>query len=80
MSNFPDSPVKDKNYDLICVLEASLRNAWQMIDYIDDAAGAGDEELAEWFRKIQHNSIKAGEQGKQMLAARISEDLRDPLI
>ena len=74
MSNTPESPVKDKNYNLIRVLEASLRNAWTMATYIDDAAAAGDEELAEWFRKIQHNSLKAGEQGKSLLSARLAHE------
>lgn len=74
MSNTPESPVKDKNYDLICILEASLRNAWQLAPYIDDAEAAGDTELAEWFRRIQNNSLKAGEQGKKMLAHRLATD------
>jgi hypothetical protein len=72
MSATPQTPVKDKNYDLITVLQASLENAWRMETYIDDARQAGDDELAEWFSKIQQNSQKAGEQGKQMLAARLS--------
>jgi len=72
MTATPQTPVKDKNYDLITVLQASLENAWRMETYIDDARQAGDEELAAWFSKIQQNSQKAGEQGKQMLAARLS--------
>lgn len=67
----PESPIKDENYDLISVLEASLSNAWRMATYIQDAAAAGDEELVEWFSKIQHNSLKAGEQGRRMLAVRL---------
>ncbi len=63
--------MKDENYDLITVIQASLENVWQMSTYISDADAAGDTELAEWFRKIQNNNIKAGEQGKRMLAARL---------
>ncbi|MGV2985713.1 hypothetical protein ACNPNP_18630 [Microbacterium sp. AGC85] len=74
MNATPESSLKDKNYNLVCVLEASLRNAWSMQTYIEDAEREGDSELAEWFRKIQHNSLKAGEQGKQMLRARLDED------
>ena len=70
----PSSPMKDKHYDLVCVLEASLRNAWTMQTYIEDADAAGDEELAEWFRRIQHNSEKAGEQGKRMLLERLQSE------
>lgn len=73
----PNSPVKDENYDLVCVLEASLRNAWTMQTYIADADAAGDAELADWFRKIQHNSEKAGEQGKRMLLERLRAEEGD---
>ncbi len=71
MTQTPESPVKDKNYDLISVLHASLENAWRMETYIADAEKDGDDELATWFRKIQENSQKAGEQGKKILAARL---------
>ena len=71
-STSPSSPVPDEHYNLICVLEASLRNAYRMQQYVEDAKNAGDSELAEWFSKIQHNSLKAGEQGKKMLAARLA--------
>lgn len=74
MTNEPQSPVKDANYDLIWALEASLHNVWQMETYIQDAEQAGDSELAEWFRKIQHNNRKAGEQGKTMLAQRLQKE------
>lgn len=72
MSNEPDSPVKDKNYNLVWVLEASLKNTFQLETYIQDAEREGDNELAEWFRKIQENNRTAGEQGKKMLAQRLS--------
>ena len=71
MNEVTKEPLKDKNYDLIRVLHDSLRNAWQLETYITDAERAGDDELAEWFRKIQHNSFKAGEQGKQLLRQRL---------
>ena len=66
----PESPVKDKNYDLVTVLQASLHYVWQMETYIKDAEEAGDVELAEWFRKIQENNRKAGEQGRRLLQQR----------
>ncbi|MEX5258160.1 hypothetical protein [Kocuria arenosa] len=68
------SPVKDPNYDLIWALEASLHNVWKLETYIQDAEKAGDNELAEWFRKIQKNNRKAGEQGKKMLAQRLQQE------
>ncbi|WP_194421882.1 hypothetical protein [Microbacterium abyssi] len=74
MNTTPESSLKDKNYNLVRVLEASLHNAWSMQTYIEDAEREGDAELAEWFRKIQHNSVKAGDQGKQLLRARLEEE------
>ncbi|MEV1289505.1 hypothetical protein [Micromonospora sp. NPDC049679] len=70
----PQSPVKDKNYDLVSILQLSLENAWRMENYIKDAEQEGDAELAEWFRKIQQNSQKAGDQGKQMLKKRLQTE------
>jgi hypothetical protein len=72
MTNEPPSPLRDKDYNLVTVLQASLEYAWQMETYAADAERSGDTELAEWFRKIQHNNVKAGEQGKQLLAARLA--------
>ncbi|MFC4001857.1 hypothetical protein ACFS2C_14060 [Prauserella oleivorans] len=73
MTAAPKSPVKDKNYDLVSVLQASLQYAWQMEEYIADAERDGDRELAAWFRQIQENNQKAGEQGKRLLAQRLAQ-------
>jgi hypothetical protein len=70
----PESPVKDKNYNLINVLNLSLKNAWRMDTFIADAEREGDTELADWFRKIQDTSKKAGEQGKRLLAQRLQTE------
>lgn len=70
----PPSPVKDKHYDLVTVLKMSLENSWRMQQYIDDAEREGDQELAEWFRKIRENSLKAGDQGKMMLLRRLQAE------
>ena len=63
---------KDKNYNIIWFTEASLNNALRLETYIQDAERDGDQELAEFFRKAQADSRKGGEQGKQLLAARLS--------
>ncbi|GAB7046638.1 hypothetical protein JCM9534A_17640 [Catenuloplanes indicus JCM 9534] len=70
----PDSPVKDKNYNLINILHLSLENAWRMEQFIADAEREGDTELADWFCAIQQNSQKAGELGKQLLAQRLQTE------
>ncbi|MFC8619165.1 hypothetical protein ACFT9M_22470 [Micromonospora purpureochromogenes] len=70
------SPVKDKNYDLIHILQMSLDNIYRMDTYIADAEQRGDSELATWFRKIQENNRKAGDQAKQMLMTRLQQEGR----
>lgn len=74
MADAPSSPVKDKNYNLFSAVQDSLRNVWRMETYIEDAEREKDSELAEWFRKIQHNNRKAGDQGKEMLRKRLEEE------
>lgn len=63
---------RDKDYDLIWFVEASLCNALRMETYIQDAERSGDNELADFFRKAQAESRKGGEQGKALLATRLA--------
>jgi hypothetical protein len=62
---------KDKDYNILWFTEQSLSNALRLETYIADAERDGDTELAEFFRKAQAESRKGGEQGKQLLAARV---------
>ncbi|WP_309112304.1 hypothetical protein [Saccharothrix sp.] len=62
---------KDKDYNIIWFVEACLSNALRLETYIADAERAGDNELAEFFRRAQGESRKGAEQGKQLLAARL---------
>jgi hypothetical protein len=64
--------VADKDYNIVWFTEQSLSNALRLETYIQDAERAGDSELAEFFRKAQAESRKGGEQGKQLLKARLS--------
>lgn len=68
------SALKDKNYDLIHAVQMSLQHIWQVETYIADAEAKGDTELATWFKKIQENNRKAGEQGKKMLMERLQRE------
>jgi hypothetical protein len=76
MTKEQKSPVRDKNYDLITTVQMSLENIYRMDTYIADAEQRGDTELAAWFRKIQENNRKAGDQGKQMLINRMQHEGR----
>ena len=51
--------------------QKALSNALRLEVYIKDAERAGDNELAEFFRKAQADSRKGADQGKQLLAARL---------
>ena len=61
----------DKNYNIVWFVEQCLNNALRLETYAQDAERAGDNELAEFFRKAQHESVKGGEQGKQLLKSRL---------
>lgn len=64
---------KDKIYNLVWFTEQSLSNALRLETYIQDAERDGDTEVAELFRKAQADSRKGGEQGKELLRARLSK-------
>lgn len=61
----------DKDYNLIWFTETCLKNALRLETYISDADRAGDNELAELFRKAQADSRKGAEMGKDLLKRRL---------
>ena len=63
---------KDEDYNIIWFTEQCLSNALRLETYIEDAEREGDSELADFFRRAQGESRKGAEQGKQMLAQRLS--------
>jgi hypothetical protein len=63
---------KDKDYNIVWFTEACLSNALRLETYIHDAEREGDDELAEFFRRAQSESRKGAEQGKQLLASRLT--------
>jgi hypothetical protein len=62
----------DKDYNIIWFTETCLSNVLRLEIYAKDAERAGDNELAEFFRKAQGESRKGAEQGKQLLASRLA--------
>jgi hypothetical protein len=62
----------DKDYNIIWFTEVCLSNVLRLENYIQDAERAGDTELAEFFRRAQHESRKGADQGKDLLAARLA--------
>ena len=62
----------DKDYNLLWFTETCLSNALRMEIYAQDAERSGDAELAAFFRRAQGESRKGAEQGKRMLAQRLT--------
>jgi rubrerythrin len=62
---------KDKDYNIIWFVEQCLNNALRLETYAQDAERDGDSELAEFFRRAQHESKKGADQAKQLLRSRL---------
>jgi hypothetical protein len=62
---------KDKDYNIIWFVEQCLQNTLRLETYIQDAEREDDSDLAEFFRKAQHESQKGAEQGKELLKGRL---------
>jgi hypothetical protein len=63
---------KDKDYNVIWFTEQCLNNTLRLESYIQDAERDGDSDLADFFRRAQGASRKGGEEGKKLLASRLS--------
>ena len=70
----PESGTKDKNYDLVTVLQLCLEHVWRLEQYANDAERDGDGELATLFRRMQEHSRRGGEECKRLLRQRLQED------
>jgi hypothetical protein len=62
----------DKDYNIIWFVEQCLSNVLRLSTYIEDAERAGDQELADFFRRAQAESRKGADQGKQLLRQRLT--------
>jgi len=61
----------DKDYNVIWFVEQCLSNVLRLETYVQDAARAGDGDLADFFRRAQSASQKGAEQGKELLRSRL---------
>lgn len=62
----------DKDYNIIWFVEQCLSNVLRLETYIEDAEREGDNDLTEFFRRAQEASRKGADQGKRLLAERLS--------
>jgi hypothetical protein len=70
----PDSPLKDKNYNLVSSVQNALETQWQMSQYKQDAEQEGDQELADYFQQVIDGTSRGAEQGKRLLAQRLQSE------
>jgi hypothetical protein len=68
----PESPAKDKHYDLVAVLYECLHGVWQLETYKNDARREGDNDLAEFFAGLQEKKREDGDKAKRLLADRLT--------
>jgi hypothetical protein len=61
----------DKDYNIIWFVEQCLSNVLRLETYAQDAQRAGDQDLADFFRRAQSTSQKGAEQGKDLLRQRL---------
>jgi hypothetical protein len=63
---------QDKDYNIIWFTEQCLSNVLRLETYVQDAERAGDQELADFFRRAQGASRKGAEEGKELLKKRLT--------
>ena len=68
----------DKDYNLLWFVERCLNNALRLETYTADAEKAKDGELTDLFRRAQDASRRGAEEGKRLLAARLTGSLSRP--
>ena len=64
-----DTP--DHVYDLVLVLQQALEDCVRYAAFARDAEGAGDDELAGWFRGLSDSDRDIAARAKQLLRERL---------
>ncbi|MEX0762424.1 MAG: hypothetical protein WD333_08345 [Dehalococcoidia bacterium] len=62
---------RDEHYNLISVLYHALQGGETSATYEEDAGQAGDQELADFFRKVRGQYKEAADEAKKLLGQRI---------
>lgn len=74
MTTKANTGTQDTTYNLLSIIYHALQGAETYEKYINDAEQSGDTELAQYFRDVRDQNVKRAEQGKKLLAARLSQD------
>ena len=59
-------------YNLISILDHSLKGAQVYDQYVKDAEEEGNQELASFFREVQEEDRQRSERAKKLLAQHLS--------
>jgi rubrerythrin len=65
--------VRDEHYNLVSILYHALQGAETYDTYISDAEGAGDQELAQFFRQVQEEERQRAARAKELLGRRLAK-------
>jgi hypothetical protein len=74
MTTKANTGTQNTTYNLLSIIYHALQGAETYEMYINDAEQSGDTELAQYFRDVRDQNVKRAERGKQLLAARLSQD------
>lgn len=69
-----ESAASDEMYGVVSVLYHALQGADTYDQYIEDAEGAGDEELVTFFEECREEELRRAARAKVLLAARLTDE------
>ena len=64
--------VRDEHYNLVSILYHALQGAETCDTYINDAEGAGDQELVQFFRQVQEEERRRAARAKELLGRKLT--------
>jgi hypothetical protein len=70
--NMASTGASDCIYDLVSILDHSLKGAQVYDQYVKDAEEEGSQELASFFRDVQEEDRQRSERAKKLLAQHLS--------
>jgi rubrerythrin len=65
--------VRDEHYNLVSILYHALQGAETYDTYISNAEGAGEQELAQFFRQVQEEERRRAARAKELLGRRLTQ-------
>jgi rubrerythrin len=63
----------DVTYNLVSILFHALQGAETYDQFVRDAEQSGDDDMAQFFRKVKAEDEQRAEQAKQILARRLQQ-------